>query len=1127
MKSCEPFDEEAQTEITRKPGKSSLFALFHSFPDVFFVISPTGTILDANQAFADRFHKTPEEFCGLNVFDFLPQEVVAERMTMVREAVRTAKVVTFDDESNGQLTRSTIYPYKSAEGNVDRLLILAQDITDVEQLLKKEQFFNKQIINAIPGNFYLLDANGKFVAWNEQFCKNRSGVSEDEMIGTIGLEAIHPDDRSRALETLQNVIQNGTETTQEFRVVRRGGSALEWRLMTDKRIMIDGAPFLIGVSIDITDRKHAEEALLKSEERFRTLFNSSSAIQALLDPDTGKVLDVNQTAAEWYVWSVDELKQMFTRDVNTLSQAEIEKSLQTVDAREHNKFIGQHRRADGSIRDVEIFRNKIEIDGKPVIHAIIHDITERKLAEKELERLNRVLMVSDQCNKALIHAQDERELLQKICRIIVDIGGYRMAWVGYALDDETKSLHPATSAGSIGDYFDSTTISWADDQYGQEPAGSAIRTGKTVSVNHILTNSQFDLWRPPAIKNGYAAALGLPLSIDNHVVGALTIYSELPDAFNAAETLQLTSLADNLAFGIKMLRQSDALKKSEMRFRKLFERNAAIKLLLDPENGNIIDANPAASNFYGWSVDELRRMNIAQINSAIQLKFVKNNLAKVINEGHASSSFRHVMKDGSVRDVNVLSTKINDGNKDLINAIIYDVTENKRYEQINALRLHILQIADTHSVEDLLMATLDEAEKLTGSEIGFVFFVAEDQNTLLLQAVSTNTFENVCKAEGKGVHYPLDKAGVWADAVRAKKAIIHNDYLSLKHRTGMPEGIAEIRRELVIPVNRDGKIVAIMGVGNKQSDYDDKDIAYMELIANHTWDIVAKKIADEEKKMLADQLQQSMKMEMIGQLSAGIAHEINNPLNYITLNEYNLKDDFDDLCLLVGQYRRLIGNFIAGKAETREVEQLREKEREFDIDQLLKSIPESLENSKSGIQRITAITRSMKSYSFKNASEQLFRFDLNKAIHEAVVIAKHEYSKIATVGLQLEELPQLLCNPPQISQVILNLIINSSHAIKSQNRESPGKIEIKTWATDEGVFCSVTDDGPGIPESVINKVFEPFFTTKEPGKGTGLGLSVSYDIIVNKHKGSLSAVSLPEGGTVFTFSLPVTKVLSV
>ncbi len=1009
MKFHTPVDKITHTEVTEKKGDSTLLSLFHSFPDVVFVISPKGIILDANQAFAAQFNKRPEEFFGLNVFNFLPPDVGTARMKMMQEAALTARPLTFDDESNGRLVRSTIYPYTSPEGNVDRLLVIAQDITDIEQLLKKEQLFNKQIINAIPGTFYIVDANGKFVAWNDHVRDRSFGVRDDEMAETIGFDAFHPDDRERAIEAMQNVMKNGSEVVGEYRIVLRGAPDVEWRLITAKRIVIDGDPFLIGVGIDITERKRAEELFKKSEVRFRTLFNSQSAIQALLDPDTGKVLDVNQTAAKWYGWSIEELKQMYTRDINTLSQAEIEKSLKTVDAKEHNKFIGRHRRADGSIRDVEIFRNRIEVDGKSVIHVITHDITERKLAEAELERLNRVLIVSDYCNEALIQAQDERELLNKICSIIVESGGYRMAWVGYARDDEAKSLQLATSAGSTGDYFESATISWADDQYGQGPAGTAIRTGQPVTVNHILINPEFEKWRTHSIKNGYAAVLGLPLSIDNRVIGALTIYSGVADAFNAAETLQLSSVANNLAYGIKMLRKDDALRKNE---------------------------------------------------------------------------------------------------------------------QINALRLRILQMAETRTVEELLTATLDEAERLTGSLTGFVSFVAEDQNSLLLQSLSTNTRLKMSKVERKGLYLPLDKAGIWADAVREKKAVIHNDYLALKLREGMPQSHAEIRRELVIPVNRDGKIVAIMGVGSKQSDYDNDDTQYIELIANHIWDIVAKKIAEEEKRELAAQLQQAMKMEMIGQLAAGIAHEINNPLNFITLNAHVILEDFNDLGAFVYQYRQIIEKVTTGGADTEEVKRLHEKEIAINIDELLKSIPDALEKLQHGIERISTITHSMRSYSFKNSGEQLFQFDLNKAIHEALVIAKHEYSNIATVVLNLEELPQLFCDPAQISQVILNLVINSSHAIKSQNRSSFGKIEIKTWVNGESVSCSVTDDGPGIPEKMISRIFEPFFTTKEPGKGTGLGLSICYDIIVNKHKGSLTASCLAEGGTVFVFTLPITKMPS-
>ncbi|MEI7824303.1 MAG: HD domain-containing phosphohydrolase [Chlorobiaceae bacterium] len=542
-----------------KQGNSTLLSLFHSFPDVVFIISPEGIILDANQAFASQLNTTPEYFFGLNVFDFMPPEVGSLRMEMLQEALLTAIPVTFDDESTGRLVRSTIYPYKSPEGNIDRLLVMAQDITDTRQFLKKDSF--------------------------------------------------------------------------------------------------------------------------------SILFNSHAAIQALLDPETGKILDVNQEGVDWYGWSLEELTQMYAGDINSLSPDEAIESLQTVEAKQHNKFLGRHRRADGSVRDVEIYRNKIVLDGKAVVHVMTHDITDRKRAEKELERLNRVLMVSDHCNKVLIRAQNEDELLQQICSIIVETGGYRMAWVSFALDDEAKRLQPAASAGSIGDYFETTTISWADDQYGQGPAGTAIRTGHPVAVNHILTDSHFNLWCIQAKKNGYAAVLGLPLSIDNRVVGALTIYSELPDAFNAEEIKLLTTLADNLAYGITMLRTREAkqrseadLRQSEERFRKMFEEHSAINFVVDPDTGNIIDANKSAADFYGWSIEKLRTMHVQEISTLSSEEF-GYSMQQVRLKAKRSYVSQHRRADGSIRDVESFPNVIEIGGKELVYAIIQDITAQKDAEQ--------------------------------------------------------------------------------------------------------------------------------------------------------------------------------------------------------------------------------------------------------------------------------------------------------------------------------------------------------------------------------------------------------------------------------------------------------------
>jgi signal transduction histidine kinase len=163
--------------------------------------------------------------------------------------------------------------------------------------------------------------------------------------------------------------------------------------------------------------------------------------------------------------------------------------------------------------------------------------------------------------------------------------------------------------------------------------------------------------------------------------------------------------------------------------------------------------------------------------------------------------------------------------------------ELKLAETIKNVRLSLFEFSVTHSLEELLKKTLDEVCELTGSPIGFYHFVEADQKTITLQAWSTRTVNEFCKAEGKGLHYGIDKAGVWVDCVHEKKPVIHNDYASLPHRKGLPEGHAPVIRELVVPIMRSDKIVAILGVGNKAEDYNEKDIEIVSYLADVAWEI--------------------------------------------------------------------------------------------------------------------------------------------------------------------------------------------------------------------------------------------------------------------------------------------------
>ncbi len=183
------------------------------------------------------------------------------------------------------------------------------------------------------------------------------------------------------------------------------------------------------------------------------------------------------------------------------------------------------------------------------------------------------------------------------------------------------------------------------------------------------------------------------------------------------------------------------------------------------------------------------------------------------------------------------------------------LTERKRAENIMHARLRLLKFAESHSLEEFTQATLDELEALTTSKIGFYHLVEADQRTLSLQTWSSNTLQHMCTAEGKGQHYDIAEAGVWVDCMHQRRPVIHNNYDALPHRKGMPPGHAPVVRELVVPIFRDSQIVAIIGVGNKPSDYDEWDVEMVSLLGDLSWDITERKRAEEELHRHREELQ--------------------------------------------------------------------------------------------------------------------------------------------------------------------------------------------------------------------------------------------------------------------------------
>ncbi|MEA2109577.1 MAG: response regulator [Pseudomonadota bacterium] len=287
--------------------------------------------------------------------------------------------------------------------------------------------------------------------------------------------------------------------------------------------------------------------------------------------------------------------------------------------------------------------------------------------------------------------------------------------------------------------------------------------------------------------------------------------------------------------------------------------------------------------------------------------------------------------------------------------------------------------------------------------------------------------------------------------------------------------------------------------------------------------------SNEELQLAMKQLQNSYsqmvqqeKLASIGSLAAGIAHELNTPVGFVSSNFNSIKEYILKFKVLIEKYRRLRDHFSGiDRVSAAELEELAALEESMHLEFILDDLDGLFKESEDGFERITSIVSKLREFSRVDQREEKVLSSINQAIETTLVVARNEYKYNADVSTALEpELPEVYCHIGQINQVILNIIVNAAQAIKEQQRQENGSIEIETGATAEYVWCRIKDDGPGIKPEHLKKVFDPFFTTKPPGQGTGLGLNISYDIIVNQHQGELIVESEPDCGTAFTIKLP-------
>jgi PAS domain S-box-containing protein len=588
------------------------------------------------------------------------------------------------------------------------------------------------------------------------------------------------------------------------------------------------------------------KALIREPEFIHRLLESVPDGIVACDAD-GRLTLFNHAARKWFGddlagISLDEWSNHHDRYINDGSTPLPAEKIPLVRAFRGEKLAGEEVAIVTPDKQVRFFR----VNGGPIRNAkggklgamvVMYDITKlRRMAERttELKETNRNLRAELKIKqREKEQAGRERALL----RCILDSANDLI----YTKDRDSVYQSCNLASEQFLGLSESDQIGMTDYDFFDPEAAALIRAAD----RQIMETG-----KPLRSEEWVAYA-------DGHKILMETV--KVPYRGPDGELLGLVGITRDIT---KYMRAEEALKKSEAKYMDLYENAPDMYVSVNAKTALIEECNLTLTNTLGYTKAEIIGRSVFGLYYPDCLEEAKEIFKLFVKTGKIHDKELQLQKkNGSKLDIslNVTSIRDEDGQILISRLTLRDITERKRNASINSARLRLMQFAVTNSSEELIEETLNEAEKLTDSRIGFCHFVEDDQKHLTLRNWSARTRAKLCKVKGKGQHYPIDEAGVWVDCVAAGKPVIHNDYASLSHRKGLPQGHAEIIRELVVPVFRGNKIRAILGVGNKPVDYTEKDVEAISLLADLAWEIAVHKRTKEELDKHREHLEELVK----------------------------------------------------------------------------------------------------------------------------------------------------------------------------------------------------------------------------------------------------------------------------
>ena len=1074
---CLDITERKQTEFARNESDERFQLLFNNAPLGYQSLDIDGHFLEVNQQWLDTLGYRREEVIGKWFGDFLTpmyQDGFRKRFPIFKAQghIHSEFEMVHKDGSilfiafEGRIG-------KDLEGNFKQTHCILQDITESkranEALIKSREDFMDLFDNA-PIGYHEIDAEGRIVRMNQTEL-NMLGYTFGELVGKHFWSTITEEKVSRkAIEAkLSGEYVPLDFFEREFR--KKDGTTLSV-LLKDKLFKSkDGLVTGIRTTVqDITERKKAESALLESEKEYRTLLDMSPVAKCILRDWT--LIYVNHSAIK--LFGAKSSKDLVNKPILELIHPDFHKlTYENAKLLAKKGFVPKQEqrfvRIDGNVLEVETQSKSIRFNGKQATLVDISDITERKQSEEKIIKLSRVNLVLSNVNQSIVHIRDKQELFNQVCKIAIEDGKLRMAWIGI-INPQTNKVDVVASYGIVNGYLDTIDIDLNYPDRSNGPTGKSINTAQHYYSNSIKTNEAMLPWRENAVSRGYNSAISLPLFLAGKVIGNFTLYSEEENYFNPDEIELLDKLAMNISFAMDYLENEserknaeDALRESKSKLDAALASTTDAIFITDAE-GNYIEYNDAFVKYLRFSSKDELLANFNDFSDIIQVNYSNGEIAPsemwavpraLRGETATNVEYKLLRKDTGESWVGSYSfSPMRDDKGEIVGSVIVarDVTELKQAEKAlseseEKFRTLFASMTEMVAIHELVFNEKGEA----------VNYIITDCNDAFCRNIGIKK-ENIIGRLANEV-YQTEKAPFLEKYTRVAitgKSFEHNIYYPPLDKHFLISAVSP-GKNMFSTITND---ITVIQKAHEEIDQKNKELENYIYVASH------------------DLRSPLVNIQGFSQRLQKQTEEIKHVL---TANEPD-NETKDSLAKITNETLPKTLNFILTNVKK--------------MDTLINGL---LQVSRTG--RITMV---------------ITKIDMNRLIN---TILSHYSFQITEMKAEVSitDLPDCYGDENQLNQLFSNIIGN---ALKYRDKNRPLELKIAAKTHYNKVIYSISDTGIGIHQRDIEKIWNVFYrvdsTVSEAGDGIGLSL---VKRIADKHKGKIWVESEEGKGSTFYVEL--------